>query len=96
MMEIKDIEKLAKLARIELSEAEKQAYLKDMSAILNYVDQIKEIVGTTSEEKKAGYLRNVTRLDESQDQDQDKARAIIAEFPRQERNYLKVKKILEN
>ncbi len=43
-MEIKDIEKLAKLARIELTEEEKQTYLKDIGAILGYVDQIKEIV----------------------------------------------------
>jgi aspartyl/glutamyl-tRNA(Asn/Gln) amidotransferase C subunit len=95
-MEIKDIEKLAKLARIELTEGEKQAYLKDMGSILNYVDQIKGMVGQTGEEKKAGALRNVSRPDEPQDQAVDKAQAIITEFPRQERNYLKVKKILEN
>jgi len=95
-MEIKDIEKLAKLARIELTEEEKQTYLKDISAILNYVDQIKAVVSKTGEERKVGNLRNVTRADELKMAGGNQAEAIINEFPRKEKNYLKVKKILEN
>jgi aspartyl-tRNA(Asn)/glutamyl-tRNA(Gln) amidotransferase subunit C len=95
-MEIKDIEKLAKLARIELTEAEKQTYLKDISAILNYVDQIKAVVSKTGEERKVGDLRNVMRSDEQKKVNDSQAEAIINEFPRKEKNYLKVKKILEN
>ena len=50
-MEVKDIEKLAKLARIELTEEEKKSYLKEIDAILAYVDQIKEVVAKTDERK---------------------------------------------
>jgi len=95
-MEIKDIEKLAKLARIELTEAEKQTYLKDISAILNYVDQIKAVVAKTGEERKVGDLRNVMRSDEQKTANSSQAEVIVSEFPRKEKNYLKVKKILEN
>jgi aspartyl-tRNA(Asn)/glutamyl-tRNA(Gln) amidotransferase subunit C len=95
MLEIKDIEKLAKLARIELKEEEKQAYLKDISAILGYVDQIKEVVSKTGEERKAGELRNVMRADEAGDSTMVNAESIIAEFPNKDGNRLKVKKILE-
>jgi aspartyl-tRNA(Asn)/glutamyl-tRNA(Gln) amidotransferase subunit C len=95
MLEIKDIEKLAKLARIELKEEEKQAYLNDISAILGYVDQIKEVVSKTGEERKAGELRNVMRADEAGDSTVVNAEAIIAEFPNKDGNRLKVKKILE-
>jgi len=95
-MEIKDIEKLAKLARIELTEGEKQTYLKDISAILSYVDQIKEVVSKTGEERRINDLRNVMRVDEQKMVDGDQAEVIINEFPRKEKNYLKVKKILEN
>ena len=94
MMEIKDIEKLAKLARIELSEAEKQAYLKDISAILGYVDQIKEVVSKNGEERKAGDLKNVMRPDAGENISGSNTDALVAEFPRSEKNYLKVKKIL--
>ncbi len=95
-MEIKDIEKLAKLARIELTEAEKQTYLKDISAILNYVDQIKAVVSKTGEERKVGDLRNVMQFDEQKTTNDSQVEAIVNEFPRKEKNYLKVKKILEN
>ncbi len=92
-MEIQDIEKLAKLARIELTEQEKQKYLKDMGSILAYVDQIKGIVAQTGEERASGDLRNIMRADEISTTD---STDLITEFPRQEKSYLKVKKILDN
>ena len=42
-MEIKDVEKLAELAKIELTEEEKIRLIKDMDSILDYVKQIEEI-----------------------------------------------------
>ena len=95
-MEIKDIEKLAKLARIELTDSEKQTYLKDISAILGYVDQIKGVVAQSGEERKVGELRNVMRADADENISGSSTEALVAEFPRKEGNYLKVKKILEN
>jgi len=108
-MEIKDIEKLAKLARIELTEGEKQAYLKDISAILGYVDQIKGVLAghETSPLRltedliapRASFvsgLKNVMRTDANENISGSNTEALVAEFPRKENNYLKVKKILEN
>lgn len=95
-MEVKDIEKLAKLARIELTESEKQTYLKEIGAILGYVDQIKAVVSKVGEERKVGDLRNVMCPDEERDSQTTKPEDLIAEFPRKDGNYLKVKKILDN
>ena len=95
-MEIKDIEKLAKLARIELTDNEKQTYLKEIGAILGYVDQIKSAVAKTGEERKAGDLRNVMRTDEVKNPSGANTEAIVKEFPAKKDNYLKVKKILDN
>lgn len=95
-MEVKDIEKLAKLARIELTEAEKQTYLKEIGEILVYVDQIKEVVAQVGEERQAGDLRNVMRPDEEKSDKLGTPKEIIAEFPKKEGDYLKVKKILDN
>ena len=39
-MNIKDVENLAELARIELTEEEKKEILSDMESILGYVKQI--------------------------------------------------------
>ncbi len=42
-MEIKDVENLAELAKIELSAEEKQTLLKDMDGILEYVKVIEKV-----------------------------------------------------
>jgi aspartyl-tRNA(Asn)/glutamyl-tRNA(Gln) amidotransferase subunit C len=96
MLEIKDIEHLAKLARIELTEDEKVKYLKDISAILGYVDQIQEIVSKSGEKRIVGDLRNVIRTDEVLNTPNSNTESIVAEFPRKEGDRLKVKKILAN
>lgn len=96
MLEIKDIEHLAKLARIELTEDEKVKYLKDISAILGYVDQIQEIVSKSGEKRIVGDLRNVIRTDEVLNTPNSNTESIVAEFPKKEGDRLKVKKILIN
>lgn len=97
-MEIKDIEKLAKLARIELTEEEKAKYLKDIGAILGYVDQIKGVLANHSENvlAKSGPkdLNNVMREDEVKNESGANTEVIVAEFPQKQGNSLKVKKIL--
>jgi len=115
IMEVKDIEKLAKLARIELTEGEKKSYLKEIDAILSYVDQIKGVTEKISDETPRisplrltadlitprtflgvsnGQLRNVMREDETKNESGENTEMIVQEFPQQENNYLKVKKIL--
>ena len=50
-----DIEKLAKLSRLKLTEDEKEKYAKDMENILAYVKQIDEI-STVAAESASGSL----------------------------------------
>jgi len=40
---IKEIGQLAKLARLELSDEEKEKYSQDISSILQYVDKLQEL-----------------------------------------------------
>lgn len=95
MLEIKDIDKLAKLARIDLTDEQKKSYLKELGAILSYVDQIRDIVAKTGEERKLSNLRNVVREDSQANPTGENTDVLVSEFPRQERNYLQVKKIIE-
>ncbi len=90
-MEIKDVENLAELARIELSEDEKTALLKDMEGILGYVNQIKE--AKVDEAKPEYSLKNVWREDQLNDRDFSKE-LIKEQFPEEQDGFLKVKKIL--
>lgn len=94
MLEIKDIEKLAKLARIQLTTQEMEKLLKEVDPILGYVAQLKEVVSTVSEEKVAGELRNVTRDDANPTKTGTNTKNIVADMPDSQDDYLKVEKIL--
>ena len=90
-MDIKDVENLAELARIELGEDEKQELLQDMKVILNYVKQVEEVeVGDSDTEPS---LVNVWREDEVEERDFSKD-LITGQFPQSKSGFLKVKKIL--
>ena len=65
MISIKDVEHVAKLARLELSEAEKQLFTKQLDDILKYVEQMSDI-DTSNVEPMASAIpvTNVMRDDE--------------------------------
>lgn len=42
MIEKKDVEYIASLARLEISEKEKESMTKELGAILGYIDQLNE------------------------------------------------------
>jgi aspartyl-tRNA(Asn)/glutamyl-tRNA(Gln) amidotransferase subunit C len=93
MITKEDIEKLAKLARIELAESELQSLAKEADAILGYVSQIENISGEI--EKELPHLRNVMRSDAITHAPGEYTKSILANAPSVEKNYLKVKKILK-
>ena len=90
-MDIKDVENLAELARIELLEDEKKGLLSDMKGILEYVKQIEEV--KVLDIKSSYELHNVWREDEIVLREFSKD-IITAQFPDFQDGFLKVKKIL--
>ena len=90
-MNIKDVENLAELARLELSVEEKTQLLKDMEGILAYVKQIEEVDVKTKEF--GPDLYNVWRDDEERVREFS-AELIKKQFPDSQDGFLKVKKIL--
>jgi aspartyl-tRNA(Asn)/glutamyl-tRNA(Gln) amidotransferase subunit C len=91
MMEIKDIEKLAELAKIELNKEEKEGLLKDIESILNYVKQISEV---EVPEILPNY-ENKNRWREDIPEDRVFSADLIKEqFPDSQNGFVKVKKIL--
>ncbi|MGB9680581.1 MAG: Asp-tRNA(Asn)/Glu-tRNA(Gln) amidotransferase subunit GatC [Minisyncoccia bacterium] len=64
-MEIKEIEHLLQLARIEITQEEKEKLSSDLENILNYVKQLEEINTDKVEPMSGGsFLENVVREDE--------------------------------
>ncbi len=102
MVEIKDIEKLAPLSRISLTEAEKAQMRSEIEAILGYVAQIQKVSGTpkTAEERsreKKDEVRNVLREDVAPARMHapgEYSEALLANAPKREGRFVKVKKIL--
>ncbi len=92
MIEIKDIEKLASLARIDLKDEEKQKLQKDLESILGYVSELKDAPALTGQAKEA-YLKNVMRSDDDHYNSGQFTEAILAEAPDKSGDYFKVKPI---
>lgn len=92
MLTKEEVKHIAELARIGVSEKEMEKYQKDMSAILDWMEQLKE-VDVTGVEPTAHItgLKNITRADKADDF-KNKA-GIIKLFPEKKDNYDKVKSI---
>jgi aspartyl-tRNA(Asn)/glutamyl-tRNA(Gln) amidotransferase subunit C len=98
MISKEEIKKLADLARIEIGEKEQEKLTLEMDDILGYVKLIQqfhsdEIFPKGRIEEESG-LRNVLREDTNPTKSETYSKEFIAEFPKSENNYLKVKKIL--
>lgn len=91
-----DIEKLAKLARIDISNKEKELMRKDIESILEYVGHIKNIEQNISADVKREIpaLKNVMREDVVTHKPGEFSEDLLSLAPSREGNYLKVKKIL--
>ena len=95
-MNISDIENLAELAKIGLTDEEKENLLKDLDSILGYIKQIREV--KTDEIIPEDENGNVWREDNPsarQDLAENFSREkIVEQFPDAKDGFVKVKKIL--
>ncbi len=90
------IDHIAKLARLELTEEELKKYGSQLSDILNYIDQLKE-VDTTDIEPTAQVtgLENALREDAKEDWDKTESEEALRQAPELENGQIKVKRVLE-
>ncbi len=100
MITTADIEKLAQLARIQISAEEKESMRTDIESILEYVGQIKniDVSGSgsvfASTSSKMFPVRNVMRADEVTHTPSQYTETLLVAAPSREGDYFKVKKIL--
>jgi aspartyl-tRNA(Asn)/glutamyl-tRNA(Gln) amidotransferase subunit C len=90
-----EIQKIADLARLELSEKEKEKYGNQLSDILSYIDQLSE-VDTEGVEPTAQVtgLENIYREDEIKVWDKNERQAALEQSPELEDGQVKVKRVL--
>ena len=93
MLTKEDVVKIAKLARIELTETEVEKFQKDLSAVLEYVDELKQVDVTGLEEvSQVTGLVNVQRDDKVVEA--NNIEEILSQAPEIKDGYYKVKAIL--
>ncbi len=98
MLSKKEVEHIARLARIELSEDEKEKYEKDLSAILEFVEKLNEVDTSKVEPLTGGTdFKNIYREDRQVSKDLEKNQAkMIEAAPDREQRWIKVKKVFND
>jgi len=90
-----EIRHIADLARIELSAEEKEKYAKDLSQVLNYIDQLNEVdTKNISATNQVTGLINIVREDIVENCDEETRKKILGGAPMKEGDYVKVKAVL--
>lgn len=90
-----EVKHIAELARIELTEEEVNKFTKEISDILGYVEQLKEVdtEGVEPISQVTGKI-NVFREDVSEDASQEKKDIMAKNYPDSQDGYIKVKQIM--
>jgi len=94
-MNVNDVEKLAALSRVALSDEEKNGFLKDFQNILEYVGEIKSLAAEEPK-KETGELRNIMRDDELRPAPLSSREELLSAVPKKEGDYVKVKSVFND
>jgi aspartyl-tRNA(Asn)/glutamyl-tRNA(Gln) amidotransferase subunit C len=97
MISKEEIQHLAVLARLELTDGEVESLQKDISNIVDYIGQV-SAVSVEGSAPEAGLVRNVLRSDTPRTEDDllsDKRDALLAALPKREGDYNVVRKIIQ-
>ena len=92
----KDVEHVARLARLALTEEEKERYTAQLESILEYIDKLNQL--DTSQVAPTTHvlpLSNVWREDIAEPTRLGLAEDILKNAPESEGSYFKVKKVIE-
>ena len=92
MITVKDVEHVAKLARLELTEEEKIKFTTQLGDVLKYVDQMNE-VDTTGVEPMAHAIDFVNVMREDAVKYEEDKKALMANAPYEEDGFFRVPKI---
>ena|SRR5882724_2940687 len=94
MITVQDLEHLAKLARIDLDEADKKSLVQEFDSILGYVDQLKKVDVSLDAAGRVGAVKNVMRLDTVESISAADREGLLNEAPDREGDFIAVKKII--
>jgi aspartyl-tRNA(Asn)/glutamyl-tRNA(Gln) amidotransferase subunit C len=94
MITPEEIQNLAKLSRIKLTDDDTTSLVKEFDSILGYVDQLKKVEVSLDAAGRVGAVKNVMRPDVAEDSTSEEREAILNEAPYREGDFVAVKKII--
>lgn len=95
MISKEEVKNIAKLARIKLNNEEVLKFQKELSLILDYIEQLKEVdISKIDLKKGLGKAQSVTREDKEIKKPPKQASKLMELVPDKKDNYLKTKQIL--
>jgi len=95
MISKEEVKRIAQLARIKLNSEEVLKFQKELSLILDYIEQLKEVdISKIDLKKNLGKAQSVTREDKEIKKSPEQASKLMELVPDKKDNYLKTKKIL--
>ena len=94
MITVQELEHLAVLSRIKLTDADKKSLVKEFDSILGYVDQLKKVDVSMDAEGRVGAVKNVMRLDVASPVSVEDRERLLAEVPDREGDFIAVPKII--
>ncbi|MDD4900843.1 MAG: Asp-tRNA(Asn)/Glu-tRNA(Gln) amidotransferase subunit GatC [Patescibacteria group bacterium] len=91
-----EVKHIAELARLELTDQELEKYGGQLSAVLDYIDQLKEVdVEGVAPTAQVTGLENIWREDEIKSWPQHLVEAALSDAPAKEGRFIKVKRVIE-
>lgn len=93
MITVKDVEHVAKLARLELTEDEKVLYTKQLGDVLKYVDQMNE-VDTSDVKPMTQVIDFVNVMREDVPHQEISKEALMSNAPEEENGFLKFQRLI--
>lgn len=92
----KEVEHIAALARVRVSEDEKETFSKQLSSVLDYVNQLQKVAAEGVEETaQVTGLENEMRKDEIRIASKETRDRIVKNFPEKDDDLCKVKSVFE-
>jgi len=94
----KEVEHIAELARIKLTEKEKDKMTKELGAILGYIDKLKEV--NTEGVEPIAHITGLTDIfrkdDNPREPDPENIKRLMEQAPERKDNFVKVKEVLSD
>jgi len=95
MISKEEVKHIAKLARLHIAGKEEDELQKDLSAILDYFNKLKEAdIEGVEPTSHSIIMKNIFRKDEAKKKSNEMRKKLTDKFPEKKDNYLKVKSIL--